>query len=99
METFSRSHTDPVSAAFKEFVDNRAVIEQAKGMLMLLYGLDDQAAFEWLRRQSQHTNVKLRVLAAHLVSESRAHGPEGCTSSNQVQPEPASIPGGTDRNR
>ena len=32
-----------------------AVIEQAKGMLSLLYGVDELAAFEMLRRSSQES--------------------------------------------
>jgi hypothetical protein len=52
--------------------EDRAVIDQAKGMLILLYGVDDQAAFNILRRQSQHTNVKLRALAGQLVFDYRA---------------------------
>jgi hypothetical protein len=45
----------------------RAVIEQAKGMLMERYGCDADAAFERLKRLSQHANVKLVDVAAALV--------------------------------
>ena len=37
-------------------------------MLILLYGVDDQTAFDTLRRHSQNTNIKLRALAEQLVS-------------------------------
>jgi MFS superfamily sulfate permease-like transporter len=57
------------SAAVAEIADNRAVIDQAKGMLILLYGVDDESAFDMLRRRSQSTNVKLRALAGQLVSD------------------------------
>ena len=60
------------SAAVAEIADNRAVIDQAKGMLILLYGVDDESAFDMLRRRSQSTNVKLRALAGQLVSDYRA---------------------------
>ena len=60
------------SAAVAEIADNRAVIDQAKGMLILLYGVDDESAPDMLRRRSQSTNVKLRVLAGQLVSDYRA---------------------------
>jgi AmiR/NasT family two-component response regulator len=43
------------------------VIEQAKGMLMLAYGLGAVAAFDLLRWRSQETNVKLRRLARQIV--------------------------------
>ena len=48
-------------------LDSRAVIEQAKGVLMLTRGLDEDGAFDWLREQSQVRNVKLRRLAEELV--------------------------------
>jgi AmiR/NasT family two-component response regulator len=43
------------------------VIEQAKGMLMLVYGLGAVAAFDLLRRRSQETDAKLRRLARQIV--------------------------------
>ena len=48
------------------------MIDQAKGMLIFLYGMDDQTAFDTLRRHSQNTNIKLRALAEQLVSDYRA---------------------------
>ncbi len=41
-------------------------------MLILLYGVDDETAFDMLRVHSQNTNVKLRALAEQLVSDYRA---------------------------
>jgi hypothetical protein len=85
VETFPRSDdTDASAPFFQEFAKNRAVIEQAKGMLMLLYGVDDQSAFEWLRRQSQNTNVKVRELAAQLVSDGRERGVEATFPSRCI---------------
>ncbi len=46
---------------------SRAVIEQAKGILMLRYGCDADAAFSGLASWSQARNVKLRVVADALV--------------------------------
>ncbi|ANI42679.1 PAS and ANTAR domain-containing protein [Mycolicibacterium vaccae] len=60
-----------LSRALAEITENRAVIEQVKGMLMLIYRVDDDAAFELLRWRSQETNVKLRVLAEQLLSDYR----------------------------
>lgn len=49
-------------------------IEQAKGMLMGLYGIDADTAFAVLRRWSSNSNVKLRDLAGGLVAAgTRAH--------------------------
>jgi AmiR/NasT family two-component response regulator len=60
---------DPISAAVAEIAEHRAAIDQAKGMLILLYGLDDDAVFAMLRWRSQNANVKLRALAEQLVSD------------------------------
>jgi ANTAR domain len=38
-------------------------------MLMLIYRVDADAAFELLRWRSQETNVKLRILAGQLLAE------------------------------
>jgi len=46
---------------------SRAKIEQAKGMLMLRYGIEEDAAFGMLRRWSSVHNVKLRTVAAALI--------------------------------
>ena len=50
------------------------VIEQAKGVLMVLYGIDSAAAFAVLRRWSQKRNVKVHTLAGELLAiASRSH--------------------------
>jgi len=66
-----RAEDERISAAIEEISENRAVIDQAKGMLSLLYGVDDMTAFELLRTRSQESNVKLRALAAQLVLDFR----------------------------
>ena len=48
---------------------NRAPIEQAKGMLMALHGIDASAAFDMLRRESQAKNIRLHVIARDLVKQ------------------------------
>jgi hypothetical protein len=63
------SDDERVSAAVTEFRDNRAVIEQAKGMLMFIYGLDAEEAFAILRDQSQRRNVKLRQVADWIAND------------------------------
>ncbi|WP_280293981.1 ANTAR domain-containing protein, partial [Nocardia abscessus] len=52
-----------------QLVDARAVIEQAKGALMLAYGVSAEQAFQVLRWRSQETNVKLRTVAQRVVAE------------------------------
>ena len=75
-----RAREDLISARVAEITEHRAVIEQAKGMLMLIYGLDDDAAFDLLRWRSQSSNVKLRLLAAKIVEDFRAVRDDGITS-------------------
>jgi hypothetical protein len=55
-------------AAVDELNRSRAVIRQAKGMLMFAYGITP-SAFDVLVWRSQQTNVKLRELAAQLVAD------------------------------
>ncbi|OBI31638.1 antitermination regulator [Mycobacterium sp. E1386] len=63
-----------VSARLAEINENRAGIEQAKGMLMLIYGISGSAAFELLKWLSQAANVKLRPLAEQIAEDFRAAG-------------------------
>jgi GAF domain-containing protein len=48
-------------------MESRAVIEQAKGVLMAQRGIDAQQAFDMLREASQRYNRKLRDIAAGIV--------------------------------
>jgi hypothetical protein len=53
----------------------RPVIEQAKGMLMLLRGWTADEAFDALSGVSQHTNVKLHEVATILVATGSGERP------------------------
>jgi hypothetical protein len=62
LESATRDHiaaaiAENISAAVAEIAENTAGIDQAKGMLILLNGVDDQTAFDTLRRHSQNTNI------------------------------------------
>ncbi|HSK26256.1 MAG TPA: GAF and ANTAR domain-containing protein [Jiangellales bacterium] len=52
----------------REAMASRAVIEQAKGVLVERHRTDPETAFAMLRRESQNRNVKLRSLAEALVA-------------------------------
>ena len=56
-----------VSDAIAEIADARAGIEQAKGMLMMVYRIDAEAAFELLKWRSQATNTKLKALSEQVA--------------------------------
>lgn len=62
-------HEEIVSEAVAEIAEARGGIEQAKGMLMLLYRISAESAFELLKWRSQETNTKLRALAEQIVSD------------------------------
>jgi len=47
----------------------RAVINQAIGMVMLRYGVDEESAFSLLTTMSQQSNVKLRIIAERVVAD------------------------------
>jgi PAS domain S-box-containing protein len=51
---------------------SRAVIEQAKGMLSVIYDVDPDTAFAILRWRSQDTNTKLKSLAEQLLADFRS---------------------------
>ena len=53
----------------------RAVIEQAKGVLMLLTGCPDQVAFDLLTHMSSHTHRKVRDIAQELVGSATGRAP------------------------
>lgn len=69
--TSDRARDELITARVAEISEHRAVIEQAKGMLMLVYGLDAPAAFDLLKWRSQESNIKLRRLAQQLVEDFR----------------------------
>jgi AmiR/NasT family two-component response regulator len=57
-----------LSENLSEAMKSRAVIEQAKGILMAgSPKLDADGAFDLLRRASQRENVKLREIAQRIV--------------------------------
>jgi hypothetical protein len=58
----------------REAIDSRAVIEQAKGALVLRFGIPPERAFGVLRRWSQDRNIKLRTIADALIAVSRGEG-------------------------
>ncbi len=63
-----------LTSEIKEVVKSRATIEQAKGILMIAYDVDDARAFEILKWRSQATKQKLKDVAAQLVGSLRRTG-------------------------
>ena len=65
----TKQRQESITEALAEIADHRAVIEQAKGVLMWVYGIGPDAAFDILKWRSQDANVKLRALAEQLVAD------------------------------
>jgi GAF domain-containing protein len=61
--------TAALATGMAEAMRSRAVIEQAKGMLIAQHGGTPDEAFERLRHLSQHSNIKLRDVAQRIVDE------------------------------
>jgi AmiR/NasT family two-component response regulator len=56
-----------LSEQLQEALESRAVIEQAKGILIAERGCDPDEAFDVLRTRSQRENRKLRDVAGGIV--------------------------------
>ena len=70
-----------LSAQLNEALQSRAVIDQAKGILMVTQGLTADEAFEKIKGISQTTNTKVRELSHQIVSGVTM---QGRTSSERV---------------
>jgi GAF domain-containing protein len=61
-----------LSIRLGDAMKNRAVIEQAKGILIGAQGIDEDEAFGLLVRASQRENIKLRDIARRIVANAIA---------------------------
>lgn len=71
-ETLDRTVQESVDELVDEISSSRAAIEQAKGMLMIVYGISADRAFDILIWCSQQKNVKLRRISEQLADRARA---------------------------
>ncbi|MBF6184251.1 MULTISPECIES: PAS and ANTAR domain-containing protein [Nocardia] len=67
--TLAAHRRETLDDTLPELYAARAVIEQAKGVLMFVYGIGAEQAFRVLSWRSQETNTKLRALAAQLLAD------------------------------
>jgi GAF domain-containing protein len=58
----------------QQALESRQAIGQAVGIIIERYKLDQHAAFNFLARLSQHSNTKLRDIAARVVADAIATG-------------------------
>ena len=66
-ETHREAAARDATASIRASAERRAVIEQAKGVLMVVYGVDEESAFELLRQASNDANIAVRDIAYTLV--------------------------------
>jgi hypothetical protein len=66
-------------------MESRASIEQAKGMLMIAYGFDQDRAFGTLVRWSSVYNIKLRTVAEVMVALARRDDAMGL-NAHSIEP-------------
>ncbi len=98
-DTFDETRQEVLDDALPDLFENRAAIEQAKGVLMYVYRVSAEQAFRVLQWRSQETNVKLRALAKQLLADiSTLEAPTAAVQSQvdhvlltvheRIQPEP-----------
>ena len=68
-DTFDETRQEVLDEALPDLFENRAAIEQAKGVLMYVYRVSAEQAFRVLQWRSQESNVKLRALAKQLLTD------------------------------
>ncbi|OBB93932.1 PAS and ANTAR domain-containing protein [Mycobacterium sp. 852002-40037_SCH5390672] len=78
-----RSREESISAKVAEIAGRRGVIDRTKGMLMLIYGIDEDAAFNMLKTLSQSENTKLGLLAQRIAEDFAALGKEVITARSR----------------
>jgi len=74
VETALRSHSMylhafKLAAELRVALESRAVIDQAKGVLMAVHGITADEAFRLLIDHSQRENVKLRDLSTRFITD------------------------------
>ncbi|MBW0015504.1 MAG: PAS and ANTAR domain-containing protein [Mycobacterium sp.] len=82
-DTFDEARQEMLDEALPDLFENRAAIEQAKGVLMYVYRVSAEQAFRVLQWRSQETNVKLRALAKQLLVEISTLPPPAAAVQNQ----------------
>lgn len=70
-DTFERDRQQTLTRAMADVAERRAVIEQAKGMLTLVYRIPADRAFDVLTWLSQRANIKVHTIASELIERMR----------------------------
>ncbi len=91
-DTLADAEREIYGQRIPEIVEARAVIEQAKAILMHMYRINAGQAFSVLIWRSQETNTKLRDLAEQLITELPTVPPPDPATVNRIRPHPADPP-------
>jgi GAF domain-containing protein len=75
----AEENVDGLETAMK----TRSQIDQAKGIIMAMRGVNADDAFAFLSEQSQHHNIKVSEIAASLIASVSAHSPTGDSSPEE----------------
>ena len=75
-----------LSEGLRQSMKSRAVIEQAKGILMGAQHVDEDDAFQMLVRASQRENVKLRDIAQRIVATATDSPGSGTGNADRAEP-------------
>jgi hypothetical protein len=79
----THSREESITAKVSEIAGRRGVIDRTKGMLMLVYGIDEDAAFTMLKMLSQSGNIKVGLLARRIAEDFSALGKEVITARSR----------------
>lgn len=79
----TRKREEAISAKVAEIAERRGAIERTKGMLMVVYGIDDVAAFDLLKSLSQVRNIKLGLLAQQIAKDFAELGTDAVASRSK----------------
>ena len=82
-EARSETRQEVLDAALPDLFENRAAIEQAKGVLMVFYRVSADQAFRVLQWRSQETNTKLRALAKQIIRDIATLAPVSAAVQSQ----------------
>lgn len=84
-ESLSRQFADTTADAVTKSAATRAVIDQAKGILIAAFTIHPDAAFDLLTWYSQHSNTKVRVLAQDLIDHFVDSPADGLSPARRVR--------------
>ena len=84
MVDVTASNREDANAAVQAALETRAGIEQVKGALMLVHGVDADAAFDLLRSHSQVYNKKVAAIVADVLDAFRRRNGSGSVSAADI---------------